>query len=129
MIVVFDAQCLLCNHWVQFLLRRKTGRHIRFASIQGEAGKQLLSRAGLQVRELETLLVIENGKSWQHTAAILRVLHALGWPWRLAWIAWLIPSGLRDAAYRWVARNRYRIVGRSESCMVPAAADAARFMD
>jgi predicted DCC family thiol-disulfide oxidoreductase YuxK len=129
MIIVFDAQCLLCSRWVQFLLRRPTGRQIRFASIQGETGKRLLAQAGLEVNALQTLLVVDNGNSWQHTAAILRVLHALGWPWRLAWIGWLVPAPLRDAAYRWVARNRYRIFGRSEVCLVPSAADAARFLD
>jgi predicted DCC family thiol-disulfide oxidoreductase YuxK len=128
-IIVFDAQCLLCNRWVQFLLRRKSGQHIRFASIQGETGKRLLAQAGLEVNGLETLLVLDAGRSWQQTAAILRVLHVLGWPWRLAWIAWLVPAPVRDAAYRWVARHRYRIFGRSAFCVVPSPGNAARFLN
>jgi len=129
MIVVFDGQCLLCNGWVQFLLRHDRARRIRFASIQGAAGQQLLAQAGLQVEGLQTLLVIDGDRSWQHTAAILRVLHALGWPWRLAWVGWLVPAPLRDLLYRWVARNRYRIWGRSSTCMLPAPEHAARFLD
>ena len=129
MIVVFDGQCLLCNGWVQFLLRHDRAQRIRFASIQSTAGQQLLAQAGLQVDGLQTLLVIDGGRSWQHTAAILRVLHALGWPWRLAWVVWLVPAPLRDMLYRWVARNRYRIWGRSDTCMVPSPQTAARFLD
>lgn len=129
MIVVFDGQCLLCNGWVQFLLRHDRAQRIRFASIQSAAGQQLLARAGLQVEGLQTLLVIDGERSWQHTAAILRVLHALGWPWRLAWVGWLVPAPLRDGLYRWVARNRYRIWGRSATCMLPAPEHAARFLD
>lgn len=129
MIVVFDAQCLLCNGWVRFLLARRGGRHIRFASIQGATGRRLLAQAGLAVDELQTLLVVDGDRSWQHTAAILRVLDALGWPWKLAWAAWIVPAPLRDAAYRWVARNRYRLFGRSDTCMLPSAAQAVRFLD
>jgi len=129
MIVVFDGQCLLCNGWVQFLLRRDPAQRIRFASIQSAVGQQLLARAGLKVDGLQTLLVIDGDRSWQHTAAILRVLHTLDWPWRFAWVGWLVPAPLRDALYRWVARNRYRIWGRSDTCMVPSPETAARFLD
>lgn len=129
MIVVFDGHCLLCNGWVQFLLRHDRAQRIRFASIQSAVGQQLLARAGLQVEGLQTLLVVDGERSWQHTAAILRVLHALGWPWRLAWVGLLVPAPLRDVLYRWVARNRYRVWGRSATCMLPAPEHAARFLD
>lgn len=129
MIVVFDGQCLLCNGWVQFLLRHDRSQRIRFVSIQSAVGQQLLARAGLRVEGLQTLLVIDGERSWQHTAAILRVLHALGWPWRLAWVGWLVPAPLRDALYRWVARNRYRFWGRSATCMLPAPEHRARFLE
>lgn len=129
MIVVFDAQCLLCNGWVQFLLRHDRKGRIRFASMQGATGGQLLADAGLTVNGLQTLLVVDQGRSWQHTAAILRVLHELGWPWRLAWAGIVVPAPLRDVIYRWVARNRYRFWGRSAVCMVPPQSSADRFLD
>lgn len=128
MIVVFDSQCLLCNSWVQFLLKHDHQGRIRFASIQSEVGHRMLARAGLQLDGLATLLVEDKGRTWQHTAAILRVLHALGWPWRLAWLGWLIPAPLRDSMYRLVARNRYRIFGRAETCLLPDPAQAWRFL-
>jgi len=129
MIVVFDAQCLLCNGWVQFLLRHDHQRQIRFASIQGQAGRALLAGSGLRVDGLQTLLLVDGERRWQHTAAIFRVLHALGWPWRLAWLAWLVPGPVRDVAYRWIARNRYRWFGRSATCLMPPADHADRFLD
>ncbi|MDM0109705.1 thiol-disulfide oxidoreductase DCC family protein [Variovorax sp. J22R24] len=129
MIVVFDGQCLLCNGWVQFLLRRDRRGIVRFASIQGSTGKGLLARASLNVDGLQTLLVVDGTRTWQHTAAILQVLHVLGWPWRLAWGAWLVPAPLRDGLYRWVARNRYWMFGRSETCSVPPQNFAERFLD
>lgn len=129
MIVVFDAKCLLCSAWVKFLLKQDTRRKFRFASIQSRAGADLLARAGLQVTNLETLLLVDGERAYQHTAAILRVLHQLGFPWRLAWIGWLVPSFIRDAAYRWVARNRYRIFGQSNSCFLPSKEHLGRFIE
>lgn len=129
MTVVFDAQCLLCDGWVRFLLRHDRRGVLRFASIQGANGQALLARAGLQVDGLQTLLLVDGERIWQQTAAILRVLHALGWPWRLAWVAWGVPAPLRDALYRVLARHRYRWFGRSETCLMPPADHAQRFLD
>ncbi|VWX61963.1 conserved hypothetical protein [Burkholderiales bacterium 8X] len=129
MIVVFDAQCLLCNGWVRFLLRHDKRGVLQFASIQGRSGSQLLSAAGLQVEGLQTLLVVDGQRSWQQTAAIFRILHALGGGWRASWLAWLIPAPLRDALYGFIARNRYWMFGRSETCMLPDERTRSRFLD
>lgn len=127
--MVFDAHCLLCNGWVRFLLRHDNKAVFRFASIQGAEGRRLLADAGLEVSGLQTLLLVDGDRTWQHTAAIFRVLHALGWPWRMAWLAWLVPSFFRDPLYRLVARNRYRVFGRTEVCMLPPPQHASRFLD
>jgi predicted DCC family thiol-disulfide oxidoreductase YuxK len=127
-IVVFDSQCLLCNSWVRFLLPRDPKGTIQFASMQGATGQALLKRAGLPLDNLDTLLVVDGERSWQHTAAILRVLHTLGGAWRAFWIFWLIPAPLRDTLYRLAARNRYRLFGRSEQCLMPRPEDSARFL-
>mgnify|MGYP002134455459 CR=1 FL=1 len=129
LIVVFDAQCLLCNGWVQFLLKHDRGGVFRFAAIQGTTGQALLHQAGLQVEGLQTLLLVDGRRSWQHTAAILRILHHLGWPWRAAWLGWLVPAFLRDALYRLLARHRYWIFGRTELCMVSPLNMETRFLD
>lgn len=122
MIVVFDAKCLLCIAWVRFILKHDQRQAVRFVSMQGVTGQRLLWDAGLDVDNLSTLLVLDNhGRSFQHTAAVLRVLHALGWPWRLAWAGWFVPALLCDAAYRWVARRRYQLFGRTDVCMLPSA--------
>ncbi|MEO7935480.1 MAG: thiol-disulfide oxidoreductase DCC family protein [Dokdonella sp.] len=128
MIVVFDAQCLLCSGSVQFLLRHDKGRRLRFATIQSEAGRRLLERAGIDAINPESFVLVDEAQMWTETAAVIRVADALGWPWRLAWIAWLIPYPLRDAIYRWIARNRYRWFGRRNVCFMPDPDDADRFI-
>ncbi|MBA9843546.1 MAG: thiol-disulfide oxidoreductase DCC family protein [Ralstonia sp.] len=129
MIVVYDAHCLLCSGSIQFLLRHDRQGLLRFASMQGQTGRQLLAQAGVNPDDVDTVLFVRDGRAWRESAAILRILHALGWPWRLAWIGWLIPATLRDALYRRVARNRYRWFGRSDTCILPPPGAAQRFLD
>lgn len=128
MIVVFDAQCLLCSGSVQFLLHHDKRQRLRFATIQSDAGRRLLERAGIDAINPESFALVDEAKTWTETAAVIRVADALGWPWRIAWIAWLIPYPLRDAIYRWIARNRYRWFGRRDVCFMPDPDDADRFI-
>lgn len=129
LIVVFDSKCLLCNGWVQFLLRHDKAGVISFASMQGETGKNLLIDHGLPTENLDTLLVLQGGTSWLHTEAILKVLTTLGWPWKFANSVRICPTRIRNAIYRVVARNRYRIFGRTESCLLPNPEVRHRFLD
>lgn len=129
MIVVYDAQCLLCSSSIHFLLRHDRRGELRFASMQGETGQRLLAQAGVNPDEVDTVLFVRDGHVWRESAAVLRILHVLGWPWRLAWIGWLVPATLRDALYRRVARNRYRWFGRSDTCILPPPGAAQRFLD
>ena len=124
MIVVFDAQCLLCSRSVHFLLRHDHEGVFQFASIQGATGRALLVNAGLSIDGLQTMLLCDGERVWEQSAALLRVAHALGWPWRVAGIGWLVPAPLRA-----LARNRYRLFGRTDACLVPPRDFAGRFLD
>lgn len=128
-IVVFDAECLVCSAWVQFLLKADKKKRFSFASIQSGTGKALVSRQGLLLDGLDTMLLIEGKSVYLHTEAILRVLVKLGGWYRIAWLVNWIPRFMRDPAYRWVARNRYRVLGRREICYLPSDHDKVRFLD
>ncbi len=60
--------------------------------------------------------------------AVLAIWRGLGWPWRALGVFGLVPRGLRDGAYRWVARNRYRLFGRRETCWVPSPEQRERLL-
>ena len=129
MIVVYDAHCLLCSGFTQFLLKHDRQGVLRFASMQGTTGRQLLAQAGVDPDDVDTVLFVRNGHAWCESAAVLRILHVLGWPWRLAGVGWVVPVPLRDALYRCVARNRYQWFGRSDACILPPPGTAQRFLD
>ena len=129
MILVFDGECLLCTGWVKLLLRSDKKQRFRFATVQSATGQKLLEQHGIDPADPESFLLISGERHYRDSGAVLRVAHQLGWPWRLAWLLWIIPAPLRDAAYRLVARNRYRIFGKRDSCYVPGEQDKARFLD
>jgi predicted DCC family thiol-disulfide oxidoreductase YuxK len=128
-VIVFDGVCLLCSRWVRFVLRHDRSGRIHFASMQSANGRALLERFGLDPDDPLSLLYIVDGSGFHDSDAILRVLDSFGGAWRLTAAFRLLPCGVRDVLYRWLARNRYRWFGRSDQCFLPAPDQAIRFLD
>ena len=127
-VVLFDGVCNLCNGAVSFLMDRDPERRLRFAALQSEAGARLLRQFTIAADPLETLILVEGGRTYLRSTAVLRALRHVRGPWRI--VSWLlaIPRGLRDPVYAFVARNRYRWFGTRKSCRVPTPADRERFL-
>jgi predicted DCC family thiol-disulfide oxidoreductase YuxK len=127
--MVFDGLCAFCAGSVQLVLKMDRDGVIRFTPIQSPYGRLLAERAGVDASDPSTFLFIDCGRPLRATTAIAAMLARMPRPWR--WLRFLavIPRPLRDAAYRWVARNRYRLFGRRESCLMPSPAVRARFID
>ena len=128
-IIVFDGVCHLCNGWVQFLLKRDKSERFLFAAMQTAAGRRLLQDHGLDPDSPVSFLLLENDIPYSDSTAILRVLDQLGGAWKsVAVVLSGIPRRVRDPAYRFVARHRYRLFGRRAQCMVPTPQSARRFI-
>lgn len=127
-IVFFDGLCVLCNGWVDFLLRADKRGRLRFAPLQGETAR---TRVPVALRDGMTTLVMLDARGLAtRSEAVLRILEALGRPWRsLAWLGRRVPGAWRDRLYDAVAVRRTRWFGRRETCRVPTLAERARFLD
>jgi predicted DCC family thiol-disulfide oxidoreductase YuxK len=127
-VIVFDSHCLLCSANVRFILKHDRRRHFRMASMQSKAGAALYRRFGIDPGDPETLILVEGDRALRDSDAVLTIWSGLGWPWRAAAVARIVPAALRDPLYRWVARNRYRLFGRSDTCWLPDPDLADRFL-
>lgn len=128
--IVFDGVCVLCSHWVDFILRHDRAGRFRLAPMQGRHGRALLIAHGLSPDDPVSFLLVDQGQGYSDTDAIARVLGQLGAPWRAASaMLRMIPRFLRDPAYRWIARHRYRLFGRRKQCRLPEPEQAWRFID
>lgn len=127
-IVLFDAQCVLCSANAQFILKHDRRARFRLAAMQGEVGAALFRQHGIDPTDPDTILLVEGDRVLRDSDAVLAIYVGLGWPWRAVGLASSLPTALRDRIYRWVARNRYRLFGRRDTCWVPAAEFAERVL-
>jgi predicted DCC family thiol-disulfide oxidoreductase YuxK len=139
-LVLFDGKCNLCNGAVQFMIDHERAPNMKFAPLQSDlASERLVAAMGEEpARALiqgatgsgdpDTIVVIEDGKAYTHSTAALRIASHLKAPWRWAFVFYVVPRFIRDVVYRWIARNRYRWFGKSESCRVPTPELRARFV-
>lgn len=133
-IVLYDGVCGLCNRLNQFLLKRDTHDRFRFASLQSELAASLLKRHGANPDDLDTVYVVidydqPGERLLPRSDAIIYVLTQLDGIWKLAAAGSLIPKVLRDGIYNVVARNRYSVFGKSESCLLPDPKQRHKFLD
>ncbi|BCT91729.1 membrane protein [Lysobacter helvus] len=127
-VIVFDGTCVLCNGWIDFLLRHDRRGRYRFAAMQAPSGRTLLATHGLDPDDPSSFLLIEGEHAYRDVDGIRRVLTGLGGAWRAAHVLRLIPGAVGDPLYRMLARNRYRWFGRHAACRVPSPAEAERFL-
>lgn len=129
-IVLFDGHCNFCSGVVNFLIDRDPPGRLKFAALQSETGRRLLTEHGLPMPdEPDTMVFIEGAKALVRSDAALATTKYLRGLWPLARVGYLVPRFLRDPVYKLVARNRYRWFGRTEACRVPTPAIRARFLD
>ena len=128
-IVLFDGVCNLCNGAVNFIIDRDKRQRFRFASLQSEVGEKLLAQHELPTTYLHSLVLVEDQKVFIKSTAALKIARHLDGAWPLCYIFIVLPPMVRDFFYDIVARNRYRLFGKSESCRYPTTAERARFVE
>lgn len=139
-VVLFDGICNFCDRSVNFLIARDREGYFTFAPLQSEAGKRLTEAYGLTIADalngthrdaeaIDSVILVENGRIFTHSAAALRIAKRLGFPWNVASIFLILPPILRDAGYKLFARNRYRFFGKKDACMLPSPEVRSRFLE
>ncbi|MCX5738743.1 MAG: thiol-disulfide oxidoreductase DCC family protein [Proteobacteria bacterium] len=127
-VLLFDGVCNLCHGTVRFVLDRDRAARFRFAPLQSEPGRALLTRFALDPNATDTVVLIDAAGAHTRSDAALRVVRALGAPWSWAFALIAIPRPLRDAAYDFIARHRYRWFGKKDACPLPRPEWRARFL-
>ncbi len=127
-IILFDGVCNLCNASVQFVLKRDRHARFQFASLQSAIGTQLRLQHGLGTA-VESIVLIQADKCLTKSDAALEIARHLNRLWPLCYGFKIIPRFLRDALYDLIARNRYRLFGKRDACLIPSPQWKKRFLD
>ncbi len=126
-VVLFDGECNFCDSSVQFIINRDPKGIFQFASLQSETGEEL-TRKHHMAQDVDSMVLIEDGKVYYKSAAALRISRHLKGAWKLLYALMAVPRPLRDLGYDFIARNRYKWFGKKDSCMLPPPHIRKRFL-
>jgi predicted DCC family thiol-disulfide oxidoreductase YuxK len=127
-LILFDGVCNFCNAAVQMVIEIDRQKIFKFAAIQSELGQQLYRQHGLDPSDIQTLMLVNGDRISIESDAVLEVLSQLDGGWQFLTAFQVLPQPLRDWAYREFARQRFRLFGRRETCMMPTPELQERFI-
>ncbi len=128
-LVLFDGVCNVCNEFVQFVIARDPAGRFQFGALQSPSARRVLDLHDTPDPLPDTLVLVDHGRVFTRSSAVLRITRHLAFPWPLACALLVVPRPLRDWVYAIVARHRYQWFGKRDHCMVPIPAIRARFID
>ena len=122
--MLFDGICALCSGSALFVVRHS--RDVSVCTMQSVPGQEMLQRLGLPLDGFDTFAFYEDRRVWEKSDAVIRLARHLDWPWRIASVIRVLPRHWRDALYDRIARNRYQIFGKRDTCLIPTAEQRGR---
>ena len=126
-IILFDGQCVFCDHSVQFILKRDVDKVFQFASLQSDIGQQLLKQYNVD-SSIDSIVVIYMNKLYTQSDAAIVIAQQFKGLWKLLTVVKFIPKWLRDKMYVVIAKNRYRLFGEMDTCRIPTEEEKRRFI-
>ena len=127
-IVIFDGVCNFCNGAVNFIINRDPNGIFAFTPMQSELAHELMKRYNVPDVGVDTFLLIKNGQCFVFSSAALEITKDLTGLWYFFNVFRVVPKPIRDAIYKMFARNRYKLFGRKDTCMVPSKEVRSRFV-
>ena len=127
-VVLFDGVCNFCNSSINFIIEHDKKNYFKFAPLQSEIGQKLLKENNLDSPDIDSVILIEDGKVFTHSTAALKIARGLGGIWSVGYVFIVIPKFIRDFFYKLFAKNRYRLFGKKDACMMPTPEIRAKFL-
>lgn len=127
-IILFDGICNLCNGAVLFVIKHDPSGKFLFASLQSDAGQELLKKYNLPVDNFNSFILLQDEKVYSKSTGGLKVAQQIKGAWSWLYIFIIIPKFIRDGVYTWIANNRYKWFGKKDACMLPTPELKARFL-
>jgi predicted DCC family thiol-disulfide oxidoreductase YuxK len=128
-IILFDGVCNFCNSSVQYVIKYDKNDIFRFVALQSELGQKIIKHIGISEKHIDSIILYEPGIAYYYkSTAALIIAKNLNGILTFGTLLKIIPSGLRDILYDYIATNRYKWFGKQESCMIPSEELKAKFL-
>ncbi len=118
-IILFDGECIMCNGFVQWLIKKDQNQIFRYATLQSQSDQL----------DFDSVILVDNKQVFLKSDVSVQVLKRLGLPWKLLSFIAMVPAVIRNKAYDIIARNRYRWFGKKDQCYVPTQEEQTLFID
>lgn len=118
MIILFDGVCNLCNGIVKFITKRDKNKEFSFLSLQSNEGKELLNHYQINTLNTDSIVYVKNNKAFIKSKAVITIAKDLGGFYKIFFLFQIFPTYVNDYFYDFVAKNRYKIFGKNESCEI-----------
>lgn len=129
-IILFDGVCNLCESSVLFVIKHDQKDIFRFVALQSDLGKEIIEHIGLSKKNIDSVILYEPGISYNYkSAAAIEIAKDLGGFFHLGTIFKIIPSGLRNVLYDYIAKNRYLWYGKKDNCLLPTEEIKSKFFE
>jgi len=127
-IILFDGVCNLCNGAVTYVIKRDKKNVFKFAALQSEIGLELTSKFNIDTSKVDSIIFINSDKHYEKSTAALHIAKYLPGAYPLLYGFMIVPKFIRNGVYDYIAKNRYKWFGRTESCMIPTAELKSKFL-
>jgi len=127
-IIIFDGVCNFCNGAVNFIIKKDVKEIFYFIPNQSSYGKELFKEYSISNSELDSVILIKNGHCYTKSDAALEIIKELNGIYSSLYVFKILPKRLRDYFYDIFAKNRYRVFGKMDSCMIPSKKLRKRFI-
>ena len=126
-IIYFDGVCGLCNSFVSLWL--KIDSDLKFATLQGKSGQELLNKINFNNAEFDTVIFQKNDQIYTKSTAVFEIFKTIGGIWKIFLIFSLLPISLTDTIYRYIALKRFKIFGKLDQCDISIFNKPGQFID
>ena len=127
-IILFDGMCNFCNTSVNKIIKYDKKNVFKFAAIQSDAGKKLLTELSIDTLKIDSILLIEKNTLFTKSTAVLKIAKQLSGLYKLGYAFIIIPPFIRDTIYDFIAKNRYKWFGKKEACRIPSKEERNKFL-
>jgi predicted DCC family thiol-disulfide oxidoreductase YuxK len=129
-IILFDGVCNLCNSAVQFIIKHDKGDVFRFVALQSELGQEIIKYIGIDSKNIDSIVLYEPKVAYYYKSdAALQIAKILDGLFPMGFIFIIIPTGIRNRLYDYIAKNRYKWYGKKDSCMIPTPELKIKFLE
>ena len=127
-IVLYDSQCLICDGFVRWVIRRDKDRILKFSGLLSDKARHEIHRRAIPIHENGSVILLQKDGHCTESDAVIEILKIANSSAALIALIQKFPKSWRDNIYRWVARNRYRFYKKRNYCPMPKPEEASRFV-